>query len=173
MLRQQKEQVVEEIRNVVETSNFLTLLGHRGLSVAEFTRLRLDLRQAGGRVRVVKNTLFRRAVDGSDQAFLAEGMAGPIAMVWTTDDPVSVAKALKEFIKEIPKVEVKTGMLSNKALSADDVEKLADMPTLDVARAQFAGLLASVPTKFVRLLQTPMTNFGYLLNARREQLEQA
>jgi len=173
MLRQQKEQAVQDIRDVVSSSEFLVLLAHNGLSVAEITHLRQMMRDTGGKLRVIKNTLFKRAVDETDQAFLAEGMVGPLAMLWTEDDPVGVAKALKAFIKEVPKVGVKTAMLSNKALSAADVVSLANMPTLDVARAQFVGLLASVPTKLLRLLNTPMTNFGYLLSARRDQLEQA
>lgn len=173
MLRQQKEQVVEEIRNVVSSSEFLVLLAHSGLSVAEITQLRLALNDTGGRLRVIKNSLFKRAVTDTDQAFLAERMVGQLAMLWTKDDPVGVAKALKAFVKEVPKVEVRTAMLGNKALSAADVVTLANMPTLDVARAQFVGLLASVPTKLLRLINTPMTDFGYLLSARRDRLEQA
>jgi len=173
MRRQQKEQVVQELRETVGNSEFLVLLAHNGLSVAEITKLRRGLREAGGGLRVIKNTLFKRAIDGLGLDFLTEGMAGPLAMIWTAEDAVNVAKSLRDFIKEIPKVEVKTAALNSKPLSPSDVDSLADMPTIDVARAQFVGLLASVPTQFVRLLSAPMTNMGYLLMARRDQMEQA
>jgi len=173
MLRQEKEQVVKEIKDVVASAEFLVLLAHNGLSVAEITRLRKELRETNGNLRVIKNNLFKMAVDNTDQAFLAKDMVGPFAMMWTKEDPVGVAKAFKAFVKDVPKVEVKTAMLGNKTLSVEDVANLANMPPLDVAKAQFVGLLASVPGKFLRLLNTPMTNFGYLLSARRDQLEQA
>ena len=172
MHRQRKEEIVRELKEIVDGFEFVAVVANLGLNVAEITQLRRALREKDGRLRVFKNTLFRLAVKEGSRAFLGENLAGPLALVWG-NDPVGVAKVLKEFIDEIPKVEVKVAALGEKQLSPEEVERLAEMPTLEEAKAMFLGLLQSVPGNFLRLLSAPMQNFEYLLMARRDGLEQA
>ncbi len=172
MLKDQKVEVVGQLKEVVEGSEFVAVIAHNGLSVAEITQLRRMLYEKQGRLRVFKNTLFARAVKDTNKAFLGEDLRGPQALVWG-DDPVGVAKVLKDFVDEVPKIEVKIAALGERQLTPQDVERLADMPTLDEAKAMFLGLLQSVPGSFVRLLAAAPQNFVYLLMARRDKLEQA
>ena len=112
-----------------------------------------------------KNTLVRRAIEGTSVAPLEEFLVGPTAIAFVNGDVSAVAKALRDFAKATPTLVVKGGVLDGKALSLKDLTALADLPSRDVLLARFAGLLASPMTTMAGLLKAIPQNFAYGLSA--------
>ena len=170
MRLEQKKAVVEDLRNVVSSAEALVLVEHSGLTVNETTAFRRELDKEGASFRVIKNTLFVRAVEGTGREFLAEGLAGPLALAYTGADPAAMAKVLTAFKKTSQRIEFKGGFLGDKRISADDVKALAALPPAETLKAMLLGALAGVPRKFLGTLQAPARDFVGVLKARENQL---
>ena len=173
--RPEKVAVVEEVRERLSRSSAALLTEYRGLDVAAISELRRALREAGGEYKVYKNTLVRFAARevGLD---LDELLTGPtaIAFVPETDDgrpgdPVTVAKALRDFARNHPALVVKGGVMDNALLSAEDARALADVEPREVLLAKFAGAMAAPMQQFASLLQALPRNFAYGLKALIDQ----
>ena len=142
-IRPEKVETVDEVKARVETTSTAVVTEYRGLTVTEIQQLRKQLRGLGADYKVFKNSLVRRAITGTSVEPMTEFLVGPTAIAFVDGDVSAVAKALKDFAKESPKLIIKGGVLDGKALSLSDLVALADPPSRDVLLAQLAGLIAS------------------------------
>jgi large subunit ribosomal protein L10 len=164
-VRPDKVATVTEVKDRVGTTSTAVVTEYRGLTVAEISTLRRTLRVLGADFKVYKNSLVRRAITGTEVESLTEYLEGPTAIAFVDGDLSAVAKALRDFAKESPKLIVKGGVADGKALSFKDLLSLADLPSRDVMLAQFAGLLASPLRTMAGLLKAVPQNFAYGLSA--------
>jgi large subunit ribosomal protein L10 len=159
---EQKRAVIAELVAEISTAQAVVVAENRGLAVGDVTLLRANARKEGVYLRVVKNTLARRAVEGTPFAALASQLAGPL-MYGIAKDPVASAKVLNDFAKTHEKLVIKAGAMPNYLMDADGVKALATMPSRDelIARllatmqapvGQFVRTLNEVPGRFVRTL---------------------
>ena len=164
-VRPDKVATVKEVKNRVGSTSTAVVTEYRGLTVAEISTLRRNLRVLGADFKVYKNSLVRRAISGTEVESLPEYLEGPTAIAFIDGDLSAVAKALRDFAKDSPKLIVKGGVADGKALSFKDLVSLADLPSRDVLLAQFAGLLASPLRTMAGLLKAVPQNFAYGLSA--------
>ena len=150
-----KKQLVKEVNAVAGDSVTAVAAEYRGLSVAEMTELRKEARNAGVYMRVVKNTLARRAVEGTDFECMQETLKGPILLAFAKDDPGAAARVIKDFAKGHDALQAVSLSAGGQLLPATDLNKLADLPTLDQARAMLLGVMMAPMSKLVRTLAEP------------------
>ncbi len=147
----EKKAVVAEVAEQVSNAQAMVLAEYRGIGVASMTILRAQARKSGVYLRVLKNTLVRRAVDGTPFAALADDMTGPLVFGISTD-PVSAAKVMNDFAKVNDKFVIKSGAMPNKVMDVAGVQALASMLSREELLAKFARTLNEVPTKFARAI---------------------
>jgi large subunit ribosomal protein L10 len=164
-----KKQLVKEVNAVAGESVTAVAAEYRGLSVAEMTELRKEARNAGVYMRVVKNTLARRAVVGTDFECMQETLKGPILLAFAKDDPGAAARVIKDFAKGHDALQAVSLSAGGQLLPATDLNKLADLPTLDQARAMLLGVMIAPMSKLVRTLAEPSGMLARTLNARGTQ----
>lgn len=171
--REQKEQVIEELKEAMSRCNNAILTDYKGMSNAELTALRRKLREAGIEYRVAKNTLARFAAEQAGKAFLAGSFEGPMAIAFGYDEVVEPAKTLAAFIRTSPEtmLSIKGGFMGNRLLSPDDVKALASMPSREVLIAQVLGGMQAPIAGIINCLAGPIRGLGYVLQARIKQLE--
>ena len=168
-----KKALVAEVNEVAAVALSAIAAEYRGMTVAKMTELRAKARAEGVYVRVVKNTLAKRAVDGTEFACLADSLAGPIILAFSKDDPGAAARVVKDFAKDCEQLVTKAVAIGGVAYPASDLDRLAKLPTLDQARAQLLGLLQAPASKFVRTIAEPQAKFVRLLAAYRDQKQAA
>lgn len=164
-----KKRLVEEVNAVAGDSVTAVAAEYRGLSVSEMTELRKEARNSGVYLRVVKNTLARRAIVGTDFECMQETLKGPILLAFAKDDPGAAARVIKDFAKEHQALQAVSLSAGGQLLPASDLGKLADLPTLDQARAMLLGVLTAPMGKLVRTLAEPSAMLARTLGARGEQ----
>jgi large subunit ribosomal protein L10 len=157
-----KEQKIEELRKRLADAKYLFFTNYAGLTVAEITKLRSELRKDGSTYAVVKNTLFSRAADGELAKKLEEFLAGPTGVVFAPADPVAPAKALKHFSDTVKAIEVKAAYVDGAVLDRKQV-----------LQATLLGLLASPLRGFARVLAANPSGFVRVLSAREKQLAES
>ncbi len=168
-IKEGKAAVVEAVRSRLDVSDAAVVTEYRGLTVAEMATLRRSLRAVGGDYKVFKNTLVRRAVEGSDHAGLLDLLEGPTAIAFVSGDVSAVAKALRDFARGAPALIVKGGVLDGALLDARELTALADLPSREVLLAMFAGALAAPMRTMAGLLKALPQNFAYGLAGLLEQ----
>jgi large subunit ribosomal protein L10 len=168
-IREGKAAVVDGVRERLDDSDGAVVTEYRGLTVAEMASLRRALRAVGGDFKVFKNTLVRRAIEGSAHEPLSELLEGPTAIAFVHGDVSAVAKALRDFAKAAPSLVVKGGVLDGALLDVRELTALADLPSRDVLLAMFAGALAAPLRTMAGLLKAVPQNFAYGLSALLEQ----
>jgi len=173
MNRQEKAQIIEQLREKAGRASIAVVTDFNGLTVEEMTPLRVKLREAGADYQVVKNTLARLALKDSDHVVINESIKGNCAVALGYEDPVAVAKALADFAKDSKKFEVKFGSLEGKFLSSDDLKDLSKLPTKPELLGSVLGTMNAVPTNFVCLFANLQRNFLYALNAIKDQKDAA
>ena len=149
---EQKQQIVAEVNEVAASALSAVVADYRGLTVAEMTDMRAKARESGVYLRVVRNTLAKRAVEGTDYACLDETFVGPSLLAFSTEDPGSAARLLKDYAKEHDALEVKALAIGGEVLSADQIDRVAKLPTLDEARAMLMAVLQAPVVKLARTL---------------------
>ncbi len=169
----QKTELVERLAKALSESEVSILIDYKGLDVLKMTDLRAQLRNEGVQIEVVKNTLLKRASEGTDAALMADFYKGPSAIVLSKDDPVAPAKILAKFAKENDKLEIKAGTLSGKLLDVDAINQLAKMPSKEELLGQLVYTLNAVPTSFVNVLSGVPRSFVNVLSAIKDQKEAA
>ncbi len=169
--RNAKEAAVQELVEKLGQAQGVVLTDYRGISVNKMSDLRRQLRQAGVELKVVKNTLAKRAADELGIAGLDQYLEGPTALAYSLTDPVAPAKQISEFIKASKILEIKAGLVEGKVISASGVQALADLPAREVLIAQVVGTMAAPLSGFLNVLQGPMRKLGYALEAVRKQKE--
>jgi len=165
---EQKKAVVAEVNKQIAGAQAVVLAENRGVGVTEMTALRVQARKSGVYLRVLKNTLVRRAVDGTAFSDLANEMVGPIVYGISTD-PVAVAKVLNDFAKSNDKFVIKSGAMPNKVMSASNIAALASLPSREELLAKLLGTMQAPIAKFVRTLNEVPTKFVRGLAAVRDQ----
>jgi large subunit ribosomal protein L10 len=165
---EQKKAVVVEVSEQVSTAQAIIVAEYRGLQVGEMTELRAQARKSGVYLRVLKNTLVRRAVEGTPFSGLANEMVGPLVF-GISSDPVSAAKVLSEFAKANDKFIIKAGAMPNQVMSVNDVKALASLPSREELLAKLLGTMQAPVAKFVRTLNEVPTKFVRGLAAVRDQ----
>ena len=163
-----KKAFVKEVSAVAGESLSAVVAEYRGLSVAEMTELRKEARGADVYLRVVKNTLARRAFKGTDFECLEDSLKGPVLLAFAKDDPGAAARVIKNFAKEHEALQAVSLSLGGQLLPASDLAKLAELPTLDQARAMLLGVMIAPMSKLVRTLAEPPAMLARTLSARGE-----
>lgn len=149
---EQKKAIVAEVADVASGALSAVAAEYRGLTVDEMTALRAEARKNGVYLRVVKNTLARRAVEGTDFECMAEGMTGPLVLAFSQEDPGAAARVIKDFAKDHDKLEVKLVSIGGKLLAASEIATLAKMPTYEQAISILMGTMKAPIQKFVTTL---------------------
>jgi large subunit ribosomal protein L10 len=164
-----KKLFVKEVNAVAGNSLSAVAAEYRGLSVAEMTALRKEARNAGVYLRVVKNTLARRAVEGTEFECMKDTLKGPILLAFSKDDPGAAARIIRGFAKDHDALKAISLSAGGRLLPASDLAKLAELPTLDQARSMLLGVMMAPVAKFVRTLAEPSAMLARTLAARAEQ----
>ena len=170
--RQDKAAVIEEVKGIVANSSAIVIAEYRGLSVEAVTTLRAEARKNNVTLRVVKNTLVRRAVEGTEFAGLADQFVGPLVYGFSAD-PVAAAKVLVNFAKDNDKLVVKGGAMANTVMDVEAVKQLATMPSREELLAKLMATMNEPIAKFVRTINEVPARFVRTVAAVRDAKEQA
>ena len=168
MNRQQKAAKVEEVSALVAGAHTIIVAEYRGLDVGSVTKLRKQARSQGVQLRVLKNTLARRAVSGTAFAGLSDKLVGPLVYGFSAD-PVAAAKVLAAFAKDNDKLVPTLVSLGGTVLPGSDLERVASLPTKDQALAQLLGVIKAPIGKFVRTLAEPHAKLVRTIAAVKDQ----
>jgi large subunit ribosomal protein L10 len=169
MLRREKEAVIAEVQQLFTDTENLFFSDYRGLTVEELGELRRKLRESGASFRIVKNTLGAIAADRAGRELLKELLSGPTAVTFCGDDPVGAAKALADFARTHPQLEMRGGVLDTSLIDGDGVKVLASLPPRDVLIAQVVGTMAAPMTGLVTVLQGTISGFVRALDQVAQQ----
>lgn len=150
--KQQKQVIIDEIKEKLENAQSAVVIDYMGITVAEADAMRKKLREANVDYTVYKNTLIKRAIEGTDYAPLAEVLDGPSAVAISSEDATAPARTLNEIIKDYKKMEFKAGVVEGTYYDKVGIEQIAEIPSRDVLIAKFLGSIQSPVSKFVRTL---------------------
>lgn len=168
----EKKAVVAEVTEQVADAQALIFAEYRGIAVGDMTALRAEARKSGVYLRVLKNTLVRRAVEDSPFTDLTDKMVGPL-VYGMSSDPVAVAKVMNNFAKENDKFVIKAGAMPNQVLDEAGIKALATMPSREELLSKLLGTMQAPIAKFVQTLNEVPTKFVRGLAAVRDQKEAA
>jgi len=171
--REEKASVVEELQGKLSQAKLAVVADYHGLTVSVFEQLRRELKKNDAEVRVAKNTLLRRAVQGTDLEALNEHFTGATAIAVSFSDPVASAKVVTNFVKDHPEFEIRSAALDGQLLSNEDLIALSKLPSKEVLLAQLLSVMQAVPTGFVRVLNGVPQKMVYLLQALKDSKDQA
>lgn len=167
---EKKAKIVEDIRERVNQAQIGILADFTGLKVESMTQLRRQVKDAGGELKVTKNTLLKRAAgEGNLIEPIREDLTGPNALVLGYEDPVALAKILIKFAQDKPLLKIKGGVMSGRPLTTQEVEALSKLPAREVLLAQFLSVLQAAPQGLVTVLSGVIRNFLNVLVAIRDQ----
>jgi len=169
----EKQAAVETWKEMFDSATSLVLCDYSGLKANQINDLRRECHEANVNFQVVKNTLAKRAIEGSANEFLADSFKGTIAVAFGIEDQVAPAKVLAKAAKDYDSFELIAGALDGKPLDAAGVQTLSKMPGRDELRGQLLGLFDAVPGGFVRLLNAVPGGMVNVLDARKRDLEEA
>jgi len=147
-----KQAIVAEVNDAASNAMSAVVSDYRGLTVDQMTAMRSKARETGVYLRVVRNTLAKRAIQGTDYECLSEALVGPTMFAFSTEDPGSAARLLKEYSKEFDALEVKALSIGGQLLAAGDIDRVALLPTRDEALALLMAVMQAPIVKFARTL---------------------
>ena len=168
MDRAQKAAAVAELKQTFSSVGVVVVTRNLGMTVAQSTRLRNAMRDAGASYKVSKNNLAKIALDGTDYLSLGEMLTGPVGLA-TSTDPVAAAKVAVEFARGNDKFEIVGGAMGATALDLAGVQSLATLPSLDELRAKIVGLIVAPATKLATITQAPAAQIARVLSAYAEK----
>lgn len=171
LTRQQKEQLVESYSEGLAKAPHVFLVDYKGVTVTEVSELRRKIREVGGQYEVVKNRLVLRAIGGEALEGLKDDFQGPTAVAFCGDDPVGLAKAVTDFAKDVPAIELKGGLLEGQLVAAEEVKEIAQMPSREELLTKLVFLLQSPVSSFVKTLAALPRQFVVVLEQIRQQKE--
>lgn len=166
---EQKKVVVAELANVAAKAHSLVAAEYAGLTVGQLTELRNKARQTKVFVKVAKNTLVRRAVEGTDYAVVKDALVGPMLYAFSEEDPGAAGRLVKEFSKANEKLVPKVVAIGGQMFPGSHVEKLASLPTREQALSMLLGVIQAPITKLVRTLAEPAAQVARVVAAVRDQ----
>jgi len=170
---EQKKAVVAEMTEVAKTALAAVAAEYRGLTVGEMTDLRVKARESGVYLKVVKNTLVRRAVEGTEFECMQESLSGPLLLAFSMEDPGAAARLVKDYIKLNGKLVAKLVAVGGEVYPASELDRLSKLPTYDQAIAILMGVMKAPVEKFVRTLAEPHTKLVRTFAAVRDAKEAA
>jgi large subunit ribosomal protein L10 len=165
-MRAEKKYLIEEVAGHLKKSDYVILANYDKMTVADVAELRLRLAPHHAEFHVVKNSSLRVAAQALSLPSFDSALVGPTAIILGGKNSPGVAKVLRDFVKEKQKIVVKAGILGQKLISAQDVAKLADLPSLDALRAQLLGLLQQPASLFVRVVNAVPQGLVNVLQAK-------
>ena len=170
---EQKKAVVAEVAEVANNALAAVAAEYRGMTVEEMTDFRVKAREGGVYVKVAKNTLVRRAVEGTEFECMSESLAGPLLLAFSMEDPGSAARLVKDFAKENDNLVAKHVAVGGSLFDASELDRLSKLPTYDQAIAMLMGVMKAPIEKFVRTLAEPHTKMVRTFAAVRDAKEAA
>ncbi|MGE4589421.1 MAG: 50S ribosomal protein L10 [Acidaminococcaceae bacterium] len=173
VIRPEKVAKIAEVKELLTNSKCTILVDYCGLTVAQDTKLRRAMRQAGVKYSVVKNTFIRIAAQEAGIDGLEGYLEKNTAIASSPEDPVAVAKILTEFAKDNKVMTIKAGILDGKVISTEDIKALASLPSREVLLAKMLGSMMSPISGLANVLQGTIRNFVYVLDAVRKEKESA
>jgi large subunit ribosomal protein L7/L12 len=174
-VRAQKEQTVNDLADKLSRSQLVIVTDYRGLTVTEMSALRGRLRQAGAEYQVAKNTLTRFAAKQAGLDGLVDDLIGPSAIAFGYEDPAALARSLQEYLRaaRTSPLVVKGGILGDRRVTADEIGRIADLPSREIVLGQTLGSVVAPLTSFLMVIMAPLQNLFGVLEARRQQLEES
>jgi len=173
MRRSEKEEQIAFLKEALNGVEGLVLTSVKGLTVGEVSGLRAKAHEAGVHFKVVKNTLAKKATEGTDMSVLADDFKGETAIAWSTEDAVAPFKVTADFKKDVEKFTIKAGFSSGDRLDEAGVEALSKLPSLDELRAQLLGTIQAVPGKLLAQIQAPAQQLAGVLQAKHDKDKEA
>lgn len=167
-----KQAIVNEVAEVMGRSSSLVAADFSGIEVTAMTELRARAREANVYLRVVKNTLIKRAVDGTDFNAISDRVVGPILLAFSGEEPGAAARLLRDFRRDHQALTIKFIAMDGQVLEADALDALASLPTRDEAIARLMGIMKAPVTKLVQTLAGPHRKLVMTLAAVREQKQE-
>ncbi len=164
MDRSEKQQLVTSLHQTLKTAELVVITQQSGLTVAEVTNLRRQMRQAGAGFKVTKNRLARLALEGTKFEGLKSMFTGPTAIAYSAD-PIAAAKVAVTYANSNDKLKIVGGAMGSQVLDPSGVKALATLPSLDELRSKIIGVLAAPATKVAAVLQAPAAKLARVLNA--------
>ncbi len=164
MDRTQKEEMVADLNSIFNEAAVIVVTHYIGLSVGEITGLRTNVRDAGAKFLVTKNSLTRRAIEGTASDSIRDLFTGPTAIAYS-DDPVAAPKAAVNFAKENEKLVVLGGIMGDQVLDAEAVKSLASLPSLDELRGMIVGMISTPATRIAAVLAAPAGQVARVISA--------
>ena len=169
----EKQAIVAEVADVAKSAYSAVTAEYLGLSANEMTELRAKARQGGVYMRVVKNTLAKRALEGTDYACLNETLVGPLLIAFSQEDPGAAARVLKDFAKENDKLVIKALSVSGQLLPASELDRLASLPTKEQAISMLMSVMQAPIAKLARTLNEVPGKLGRTVAAVRDAKQAA
>lgn len=166
-----KKALVAEVAGVAATAQSVVAAEYRGLTVSQMTDLRSKARKSGVYLRVVKNTLARKAIAGTQFEVVGNSLKGPLVLAFSKEDPGAAARLVKDFAKTNDKLVPTVVSLGGSLLTAKDLDRVASLPTLEAARASLLGLLQAPLSQLVRTVNEPHAQLVRVLAAHKDKLE--
>jgi large subunit ribosomal protein L10 len=147
---EEKQAIVAEVNQAATSALSAVVSDYRGLTVSQMTNLRVKARESGVYLRVIRNTLARRAVEGTEYECLKEALSGPTLLAFSKEDPGAAARLLKDYAKEHDALKVRALSVGGQLFGAEDIDRLAKLPTRDEALALLMAVMLAPVTKLVR-----------------------
>ena len=170
---EQKKAVVADVAEVASKALAAVAAEYRGLTVEEMTELRVKAREEGVYLKVAKNTLVRRAVEGTEYECMQESLTGPLLFAFSMEDPGAAARLVKDFAKGHDNLIAKLVAVGGELYDASELERLSSLPTYDQAIAMLMGVMKAPIEKFVRTLAEPHTKMVRTVAAVRDAKQAA
>jgi large subunit ribosomal protein L10 len=170
---EQKKAVVAEVADVANKALAAVASEYRGLTVEDMTELRAKAREDGVFLKVAKNTLVRRAVEGTEYECMQESLTGPLLFAFSMDDPGAAARLVKDFSRDHASLIAKLVAVGGELYDASELERLSNLPTYDQAIAMLMGVMKAPIEKFVRTLAEPHTKMVRTVAAVRDAKQAA
>lgn len=170
---EQKKAVVAEVAEAAKVAHSAIAAEYRGLTVEEMTDLRSKAREGGVILKVAKNTLVKRAVEGTDYECMTESLTGPLLYAFSMEDPGAAARLVKDYAKEHQHLIAKLVAVGGELYDASELERLSTLPTYDQAIAMLMGVMKAPVEKFVRTLNEPHSKLVRTLAAVRDAKQAA
>ena len=168
-----KKALVQEVSEIAAKAQSVVAAEYRGITVSQMTELRAKARGQGVYMRIVKNTLARKALVGTTFESIDPKLKGPLVLAFSKDDPGAAARVVKDFAKSNEKLVPTLVSIGGQVLSGKDLEKVANLPTREQALAQLMGLMKAPIEKLVRTLAEPHTKLVRTIAAVRDQKQAA
>ena len=169
MKREDKSKVIADLNQRMRQAKVAILTRFVGLNVGKMTQLRRELRKASVEYRIVKNTLLRLAIQGTEKELLGSKIEGPVAVAWSNADPVAPARVLAKFAKDYAQLQILVAYSDGRLWGPAEIQQWVNLPSLEELRGKILGLIQAPASRLVRLIGTPSTGLARVLKAKSEQ----